>query len=200
MPIFAASAQPSGVNEGNVYLKWERLARDHAYVTPLSVSAPLGSLVLVKYKDAFCAIRFTEFHRGGDEKSATIFNSGEETLFATAEQTRIEKNKCKWRVLERKTIPLVRGPVVGLGRFGLAKGNIGLRCGDAPLEWTYPNNVSLGSYTQAPSERAALEVAPTLWSDVSQIDLADARLRWYRYDEGRGNLTIEISDLPGFGH
>jgi hypothetical protein len=194
--LLITSAQPGGVNKSNPDLKWELQARDHAYVTPLSVSAPFGRLVLVRYRDGLCAIRFDAYHRGDDEKPPTKFNSGEETLFATAEQIRMVKSEATWRILEDKTVQLVAGPVVGLGRFGLQKGRIGLHCGDAKLEWTYPNNVSLGSYTQFTAKRAQVEIAPTAWSEVSQINLNDKKLQWYRYDESRKDTLIPIEELP----
>ena len=190
------SAESNAGEEGDPYLKWERLARDHAYVTSLSVGAPLGRLVLVRYLDTMCAIRFGAFHRGGDEKTPTKFNSGEETLFATAEEIRVANSGSTWHVLQHKTVNLVRGPIVGLGRLGFQKGQIGLHCGDAKLEWTYPNNISLGSYTDDKAKRAQLEMAPTAWNEVSQIDLSDVRLHWYHYDESRKDTVIPIEDLP----
>ena len=196
--MLATSPRAHSVEKGNPYLKWELLARDHAYVTPLSVSSPLGKLVLVRYMNSLCAIRFNAFHRGGDEKTPTKLDSGEETLSASAEQIQLVRSETTWRILERKTINLVRGSIVGLGRLGFQKGRIGLRCGEAPLEWTYPNNVSLGSYTQKPDKRKDVELAPTAWSDVSQIDLSDKSLRWYHFDEGRHDSTIADNELPGF--
>jgi hypothetical protein len=191
-----ASAQSQGVTDSNPHSKWELLARDHAYVTPLSVSSPLNRLPLVRHADTVCAIRFSAFHRGGDEKAPTAFNSGEETLFATAEETQFEISESTPRILQRKTVNLVRGPIVGLGRLGFQKGRIGLRCGDAKLEWTYPNNVSLGSYTQPAAKRAQVEMAPTAWSEVSQVDLNDKKLHWYRYDESRKDKLIPMEELP----
>jgi hypothetical protein len=62
----------------------------------------------------------------------------------------------------------------------------------------YPNNVSLGSYTQKPDKRKDVELAPTAWSDVSQNDLSDKSLRWYHFDEGRHDSMIADNELPGF--
>jgi hypothetical protein len=194
--ILNASAKSDVVTDRNPYLKWELLARDHAYVTPLSVSAPLGRLVLIRYRDTLCAIRFNDFHRGSDEKPPTKFNSGEETRFATAEQLRLVRSEATWRILDRKTVNLVSGPVVGLGRVGFQKGRINLHCGSAKFEWTYPNNVSLGSYTQPTTKRVLVEIAPTAWTEVSEIDLSNEKLRWYRYDEGRKDTLIPIEELP----
>jgi hypothetical protein len=195
--ILNASAQSDVVADGNPYQKWELLARDHAYVTPLSVSAPLGRLVLIRFRDTLCAIRFDAFHRGGDEKPPTASNSGEETRFATAEQLRLVRSEATWRILDRKMVNLVSGPVVGLGRLGFQKGRIGLHCGESKLEWTYPNNVSLGSYTQPAAKRVLVDIAPTAWSEVSEINLNDDKLLWYRYDESRKDTLIPINELPG---
>jgi len=66
---------------------------------------------------------------------------------------------------------------------------------EAKLEWTYPNNVSLGSYTQPTAKRAQVEIAPTAWSEVSQINLNDKKLHWYHYDESRNDTLIPIEEL-----
>jgi hypothetical protein len=194
--IFYTSSKSEGVTGSSSYQQWESLARDHAYVTSLSVSAPQGRLVLVRNAGAVCAIRFTAFHRGGDEKSPTTFNSGEETLFATAEEIRLTEFESKFRILQRETVNLVRGPIVGFGRLGFQKGRVGLRCGNAKLEWTYPNNIGLGSYAETAAKRVQVELAPTAWSDVSQIDLSDERLHWHRYDDSRKDILIPVEDLP----
>jgi hypothetical protein len=89
-------------------IQWEQLAKDHAYVTPLSVSAPLGQLILVRYKDSLCAIRFTEPHRAGDSKTPTPFDSGEETWMAAVEQMRLNQEGNNWRSVESKSIALSR--------------------------------------------------------------------------------------------
>jgi hypothetical protein len=194
--LLTLTSPPATASESGSYVKWELLARDHAYITPLSVSAPLGRLVVIRHDDTLCAIRFDAYHRGNDEKPPTKFNSGQETLFATAEQLRVVKSKATWRILDRKMINLVSGPIVGPGRLGFQRGRIGLHCGDAKLEWTYPNNVSLGSYEEPNEKRALVEIAPTAWTEVSHINLSDQKLHWYRYDESRKDTLISIEELP----
>jgi hypothetical protein len=197
--IVVTNAHAVDDKQADPLLKWETLARDNAYVTALSVSAPLGRLLLTRNNGSLCVIRFTEFHRDHDEKPATLLSSGEETLHATAEQVQIDSGHVIAPSREVKTVSLRRGPVVGLGRLGFEKGSIGLGCVHASLEWTYPTNVSLGSYTQLPAKRKTVEIAPSAWSEISQIDLNDPRLHWYSYDETRHDLIVRIDELPGSG-
>jgi len=190
-----STAHAVAENSADPLLKWETLAQNHARVSPLSVAAPLGRLVLVRADHSLCAVRFLEFHRGHDAKPATAFNSGNESLWATAEEVQIEGSHKT--VGKPEVISLERGPVVGLGRLGFAKGNIAIRCGGASLEWTYPNNISLGSYTQSPNYRKAVEIAPSAWTEVSQMDLKDPMLQWYRYDETRHDIVLNMDNLAG---
>jgi hypothetical protein len=40
-----------------------------------------------------------------------------------------------------------------------------------------------------------VEIAPTAWSEVSQINLNDKKLHWYHYDESRKDTLIPIEEL-----
>lgn len=40
-----------------------------------------------------------------------------------------------------------------------------------------------------------IELAPTKWTDISQVDVFDPRLIWYRYDENRKDLNIPVDKL-----
>jgi hypothetical protein len=40
-----------------------------------------------------------------------------------------------------------------------------------------------------------IELAPTKWTDISQVNVFDPRLKWYRYDEKRKDTFIPIDQL-----
>jgi hypothetical protein len=40
------------------------------------------------------------------------------------------------------------------------------------------------------------EFAATSACDLSQIDIHDPRLKWYRYDRNQNSLTLPLNELP----
>lgn len=99
---------------------------------------------------------------------------------------------------------LSRGGFVGLS-FHLSKqlGSFNVECGEWDLRWYFPTVVHFYP-VDAPYTPADFEMAPTNWSQVSDIDLQDPRLRWYSHRDG-ANATKEdyieklvpAEDLPG---
>jgi hypothetical protein len=39
------------------------------------------------------------------------------------------------------------------------------------------------------------ELAPTPWTEMSQVNVFDLRLKWYKYDENRKRIFIPIDRL-----
>jgi hypothetical protein len=63
------------------------------------------------------------------------------------------------------------------------------------LPWTYPNHVAFYSGGQAQDE--GIELAPTKWQEISEVNIQDPHLNWYRYDEKRERILIPRAHLPG---
>jgi hypothetical protein len=63
----------------------------------------------------------------------------------------------------------------------------------APL-WGYPNVVRF--FESNERRDYGIELAPTNWRDITEIDMAHPRLRWYRYDEKRKPILIPSEALP----
>ncbi len=73
-------------------------------------------------------------------------------------------------------------------------GNAEVRCGSIRMFWTggtmvyfYRGDQYVGDY--------GVEFAPTPWTDISQVNLRDARIKWYRYDVKRDRVNIPIDNL-----
>jgi hypothetical protein len=170
----------------------ESRLRTHALVTWYDVGAPLGRFLLLRKDSSLCAIRFTEFHRGNDAKSPTVFSSGEESLdakyecfcqsdrgggFGGATLGRVDK-RASW----------------GIGRFAFSSGDTNIRCGGFKLPWMYPTRVSFHIDGTKLGDQG-IELAPTRWSAINEVNVTDAKLRWFRYDENRKVTYIPIGDL-----
>ena len=171
----------------------EQKARDYAYVSYASAGAPLGRLLLIRKGKDVCAIRFTEFHRGHDGKTPTLYNSGEETQFAEYDwfyQGDGSGNFTKKNVTSGHE-KLARKPQLGVGRIAYRiNGNTKVKCGPFKLDWSFPNGVAF--YPGATPGDYNIELAPTKWRDVSEIKVNFEYLQWYHYDKDEKRVEVDI--------
>jgi len=173
-------------------------AQSHAVIRNFMAAAPLKSFLIIRENENVCAIRFTEFHRGHDAKPRTFFNSGHESLYAeydwysqTEDGKRFEplKTNSGHRTLDQQ-------PWFGISlHLSFQMGDTFVKCGPFKLPWTYPNNVGFTfPFSRKPDSN--IELAPTNWQNISDIDLENKSLRWYRWDETREEMLIPIAELP----
>jgi hypothetical protein len=40
-----------------------------------------------------------------------------------------------------------------------------------------------------------IELAPTPWTDIKELNIKDPRIKWYKYDEKRERVFIPIDKL-----
>lgn len=167
-----------------------------ALIQTVGVSLPVGRLLLIRRGADLCVVRFTKFHRGHDAKPKTWFHSGYENFYAEYEWYRPELNG-DFRGLDGKRGygMLRRGAVVGLLflNLGFPLGTDDVECGSLTPEWFYPTGVSFLVGTRYDHK---LELAPTQWTELSQINLTDPKLKWYRYNESQADAFIPLKELP----
>ncbi|KAF0218593.1 MAG: hypothetical protein FD174_2686 [Geobacteraceae bacterium] len=174
----------------------ERIHQMYATVTYGNASAPVGGFLLVRNGKDVCAVRFTEFHRGHDAKPSTVFNSGDETLYAEYDwyyQGDGSDDFTKSNVKSGHE-KLKRGHMVGIGRFSFQLGTTAIACGPFSLAWIYPNNVAF-NLTYSREGDVGNELAPTKWKDIFEIKVREPRLKWYRFDESRKDIFIPVDQL-----
>lgn len=170
----------------------ESKLRTHALVTWYDASAPLGKFLLIRKDASVCAIRFLEYQRGNDAKAPTPFSSGEESFYAKYEcSCRGEGGRGFSNVTSAE---LNKRPLRGIGRLAFQTGETNVKCGRFKLPWSYPTRVSFQIYGTKLGDHG-IELAPTRWTDINEINASDARLHWFRYDEGRKVTYIRNEDL-----
>ena len=169
--------------------------RNSAIVAWSLAAAPVGKFLLIRKGSATCAVRFTSFHAGHDARPPTVFNSGEEHLYAeydwyyqgdgsgdfTKPDIRKGHNK------------LARNPTIGIGRMAFQTGNTSVSCGPIELNWLYPDLIQMFSGTIMGDY--GFELCPTKWDSISDVRSNDSALKCYRYDENRSPLVVYIGDL-----
>lgn len=188
----------SRANRETYLVDAEAKARTHGFTYGTAVGAPMGRLLLMRKGGELCAIRFTEYHRGGDAKPPTMFHSGDESLygeydwFDLASPATFENNGNGGSGHEK----LVRKAHVGFGHLHIMRGDFYVKCGTLSAEWFYPNKVSLiEPYGVGLSN--GIELAPTRWQKVEQIDRNEPSLVWYKYDDIRKKVYLPMDELPG---
>lgn len=147
---------------------------------------PLGKILLVRRDSEYCAIKFTKFWTGKTE----------EDLFANYESYNLE---IKAGNLNKENIQINKGELSfpkprGIGRFAFSFGNKEIKCGLIKLFWSGEGAVHFYEEGQHQGDYG-IELAPTNWSDISEVNLSDTHLRWYRYDDKRKRKNIKLNEL-----
>ncbi len=167
-----------------------------ALIQTVSVSIPVGRFLLMRRDSDLCAIRFTAFHRGHDAKPQTWFHSGHENFYADYEWYWPEPNgNFRGPDIKKGHRTLRRGAIVGLLflNLGVPLGTDDVECGSLTPIWFYPTGIG---FTKGPRFDHDLELAPTQWTELTQINLSDPKLKWYRYNEDQPDTFIPLKELP----
>lgn len=187
----------------------EQEAYKSARISYTDVSAPINRFLLIKRADDLCAIRFTAFYRKPAITELVQSPENRMDLFAEYDwyyQSDGSGDLRKQNVLRgRRTVALIGvSPRLYLdvwdekaiekleARFPSKKVN----CGPFELVWYYPTGVKFSSsFTSTRDE--GIEMAPTRWQRVNDIESRDSGIKWYVYDpsEKRELIRIPISDL-----
>ncbi len=163
-------------------------ASTHAFVSWDGVSAPLGRIALMRRGSDLCSIRFTGFHR--EEEAPGVLAVGGPSYFAEYDWYHLTAQRIEsgHRKVDRK-------PGWGFSfLMAFTRGSPFIKCGSFEPLWSYPNIVRFLEGNDR--HDYGIELAPTNWRDVADVDVANPSLRWYRYDEKRRPILVPWEDLP----
>jgi hypothetical protein len=156
------------------------------HIGPNGVVISLGRIALIRRASEYCAVKFTNFWTGKTEEDRYAeyesYYQGDNTGSFSNRNVKFRKGKLS------ATKPR------GIGRFAFTFGNRDIRCGPIRLWWGGGGSVHFFSSNQKQGDYG-IEIAPTIWTDISQVDVYDPRIKWYRYDEERPRLNIPIEKL-----
>lgn len=180
------------------YATAEQRTQEAALITYQNASAPIGRFLLIRNGKDICAVRFTEFHRGRDKKPPTIFNSGEESLYAEYDWFYRGDGSGDFSKSDLKSghNKLARKPLIGIGRFSMQfTGSTVVVCGPFKLGWKYPNQIGF-HLSNSKKDDVGNELAPTRWKEIFEVDSDNPHLNWYRFNEDRDFVVIPLDELP----
>jgi hypothetical protein len=150
---------------------------------------PMGRIVLVRKGCQYCAVKFVEAWKGKTEydffANYESYYQGDGTGDFSSKNVQFIKEQLAWR---RR---------VGLGKmfsFPAGPENLEIKCGPIKLFWSSRGSVYFRGHAEKEGEYG-IELAPTKWTDISEVNVFDSRLKWYRYDEKRKDTYIPIEQL-----
>jgi hypothetical protein len=159
---------------------------DEVGLSPNAIRVPAESILLVRKKTEYCAIKFTKFWTGEtlEDEYATYesYYQGDKTGNFTNKNVKFKKGE------------LSRPRLRGIGRLSFSFGNTDIECGSIKHFWSGKGWVYFFNSKQNQGDYG-IELSPTKWTDISRVNVFDTRLRWYRYDPDRQREKFPIDRL-----
>jgi hypothetical protein len=183
---------------------YEEHAQEYGWVRPgTGAGSPFGRYLLLRKGSDACAIRFGRYHRDYDAKPGGMFTNGAENMYGEYEWNYQGDGSFDFKRenLAKGNGQLRHGPTSLLGhgitlRHTPGKGWI--ECGPFKLGWSYPIGLSFWSHANGakPVEDADVEMAPTKWSRLEEIDYFNPKLRWTKVTNLLPLEGLTLDQLP----
>lgn len=158
------------------------------HLAPNGVVMPLGRILLVRRGTEYCALKFIRFWTGKTERD----RYAEYESYCPREASDNPEFRAERVEKKRETASFSR--LFGFGRLAFSLGNKEVKCGSLRLFWSGKGAVYFFARDQSQGDHG-IELAPTPWSDISQVNISDPNVRWYRYNETRKRVNIPVDKL-----
>ena len=156
------------------------------HIGKTAIVMPLGKILLVRRYSEYCAVKFTDFWTGKTEED---LYAKYESCYQGDKSGDFSRQNIKFRN-GKLSFPKPRG----IGRLAFSFGKKEISCGTVRLFWSGQGAVHFYREGQAQGDYG-IELAPTKWTEISQVNVFDQRLKWYRYDENRKRVNIPVDQL-----
>jgi len=169
---------------------------NEVHIAEVGIVMPLEKILLVRRDSDYCVIKFTKFWAENTTEVGSVFvasGSDEYAIYEShyhGDKTGDFTKKTVQFKEEKLSFPKPRG----IGRLAFSFGNKEIKCGTIKLFWSGKGSVHFYKEGQAQGDYG-IELAPTKWTDISQVNVFDPRLKWYRYDEKRERVNIPVNEL-----
>jgi hypothetical protein len=162
-------------------------------LAPNSIGIPLGRILLIRRGNEYGAVKFLQCWTGKEtahdqHAEYESYYQGDQTGNLRSETVQYRKEE----VYYTKPGFAIFGHPIRIG----AKRNI--RCGPIELWWSGLScriAIYFNRHDQEQGDYYGIELAPTPWTDISQVNVSDPRVKWYRYDDKRRDYFIPIDEL-----
>lgn len=159
-------------------------------IVPNAIGMPLGRILLIRKDNDYCAVKFTQnWGKTGYEQHAEYesYYQGDKTGSLNNKNVKYRKEE----VFYKKPIFSIFGHPVSIGE------KLDIRCGPIELWWSAGPHLTFVYYNRHDQNQRdyGIELAPTKWTDISEVNVFDPRLKWYRYNEIRERVNIPVDHL-----
>jgi len=142
-----------------------------AFVKENAVNIPIGPILLARRDYQYCAVQFTSSSWSADESEATYKSYFIPDSTRTFADRRVEHREDK--VYEKQPLSIV-------GRFAAARSQDKIFCKKMNLKWSGAPKETAWVYLD---EGTTLELAPTKWRDIREVNVLEASLQWFKYGD-----------------
>jgi hypothetical protein len=160
------------------------------YIGSNGVIMPLGRILLARKGSQYCAVKLTETWTG--ETKADIFTNYESYYLGDSTEDFSSKNAqfTKGQLAERNSIMF--GKMV---LYHTGPENKEIKCG--PIKLFCLRGAVYFYHVGSPKKKGFIidELAPTKWTDISQVNVFDPRVKWYRYVSMGRDIKIAVDKL-----
>ena len=159
---------------------------------------PKGKIMLVRLDEDICALKFIDFWSEKPGKFTSFWTKkGEEDDYALYEIHYIGDNGEDYLCASEKykQDKLYRPTPRGIGRLEFSFGNRRIKCRCITLKWFGKGSVAFYNPPRYPEADYGIEFAPTIWEDISQVNLSEPHIKWYTYERKRQKQIIPIDQL-----
>lgn len=175
----------------------ERIAYGNAMICAICIAPPVGRWTLLRKGKDLCAVRFTAFHRAHPKDKSIREN--QESFFANYDWVYQGDGSGKFSKPNVKSGHSQADKKPNIWRF--PRGSNYIECGPLKATWTYPNGIALIArdfHPEKTNRSNDIEIAPTGWMEITQVNSQDPRLAWHRYDPVRdlGRIQDEAIIIP----
>ncbi len=168
------------------------------YVQPDAIGMPLGNIVLIRKNSRYCVLNFTKFIQGKKEDEGS---TSYEAYFQGDGSGDFTKKNIKSMEGELSFMePKQMGGILSVlfHPFAIGGGNRTIISGNFKLSWTGGPKWQWVYFYRFGIEEPrdhGIEIAPTAWGNIDEVNVFDTRLKWYRYDANRSNLVVPVDKL-----
>jgi len=150
-------------------------ALENATIGPTSVAIPIGKIILVRKGREYCAIRFTSTWLGGDDydyyTAYEYYHQGDGSGDFNRSNVKFGDGELVYpRERNWYIIPFTTG----------AKDTF--VCGGMKIKWVHKTGVNFDDFG----------LAPTAWKKITDVNVHDTRLKWFRGDINRKKVTVSV--------
>jgi len=161
------------------------LGANDVRVGPHYIEMPLGKIFLIRKSQFYGAVKLTKFWMGRTKRHqyATY-----ECWYQDDGTGDFSNKNVKFKAGKASST------LYGIGRFSFNFGNEEIRCGSFRLWWLGNGMVYFFKRGQEFLDYG-IELAPTKWTDIREVDVFYPHLKWYKYNKDRPRTDIPVDKL-----